>query len=121
MDRLQFRPSYLAVSATCIIITLSILSGTVSFFKDDILMHLLSGIALALIIAAFMSGLTHSILITVFILGIIWEPIEWFFFIVDVYPRYSFIDWMTREDTLFDISLAYVGAVTALIGINRYQ
>lgn len=117
----QFKPLYIAVSATCIIITLIIFTDTVTFLKDDIVMHILSGIALTLTVAAFMSCLDHSILIAVFMLGIIWEPIEWFIFIADVYPRISLIDWMTREDTLLDMSLVYMGAVTALIGINRYQ
>jgi len=90
-----------------------------TFPKYDAVMHFFSGVAIALAIAAFIPRVDVAIVLIVFIAGFVWEPFEWWYFL-DLH-NYTLQEWMTREDTLFDITLVVLGGVLLLIPIGRLE
>lgn len=90
-----------------------------TFPKYDAVMHFFSGVAIALAIAAFIPRTDVAALLVVFIMGFVWEPVEWWYFLDQ--HQYSLRAWMTREDTLFDITLVTLGGVLLLIVVGRFE
>lgn len=82
---------------------------------NDALAHVLAGVALTLFASAIIPRRDDLILLAVFLVGVIWEPAEAYWFGENV------LEWMIREDTLFDIALVFAGSVLTLIGIGRYE
>ncbi len=114
----QLTPRYFAIASILTIIAGLLFTDSIPFLNGDILIHIISGMALAYAIAGCMARLDHTVLIPLLILGIVWEPIEWFIFVYGVYPQPGLIGWMTRDATILDAALFYGGSVIALVHIN---
>jgi len=95
------------------------------FVHDDALIHFTSGVALTLALAAIVPRADHIIAASVAVIGVLWEPLEWWLFRchqgVGSCTEASFYNWMLGQDTLADMTLVALGALVALIAIGRYE
>lgn len=85
------------------------------FLHDDSVAHLLSGVSLTLLGASVLPRTDDALLITVGIMGFVWEPTEAWYFGVDL------VSWFERIDTIKDITQVALGSALTLIGIERYK
>jgi len=95
------------------------------FLHDDALLHLFSGVAITLALAATIPRRDDAIAATVALIGVLWEPFEWWLFrcyrgIGDC-TAVTFREWMTGQDTLADMTLVALGSLVALVLIGRYE
>jgi len=83
------------------------------------------GAALTLLFAALIPREDHLIALAVAAIGVVWEPVEWYYFRCvagsGTCGRASLREWMLGQDTLADMTLVALGALVALIVIGRYN
>ena len=95
-----------------------------SYVHDDATMHFAAGAALTLLFAALIPREDHLIALAVAAIGVVWEPVEWYYFRCvagsGTCGRASLREWMLGQDTLADMTLVALGALVALVAIGRY-
>ena len=96
------------------------------FVHDDAVMHLTSGVALTLALAATIPRRDDLLALAVASLGILWELVEWWLFRCywgpgDGCSMSTLTAWLLKEDTLADMTLVALGALAPLIVIGRYK
>jgi len=95
-----------------------------AFLHVDAILHASMGAAITLTLAAIVPRRDDILAVITGVLGIIWEPIEWYWFDCiqgSACTQASLVTWMVGEDTVFDMALVALGAIIALIVIGRYR
>lgn len=121
IDRLPVNSTYLGAAIVLGVVVVSVwpLGYAPVFYHDDAAIHLLSGAAIALAVAAVVPERDDMILAFVALVGLAWEPVE----AVILWPSTvdEFVYWMASEDTLADIAMVIIGGFGALLAIRRYR